>query len=58
VSTPAGQEQECDVSSLLEMLETVPDPRKSRGRLYTLSFILAVSLVATLAGASSFSSDS
>jgi predicted transposase YbfD/YdcC len=54
VSTPAGEEQECDVSGLLEMLAKVPDPRKSRGKIYKLSFILGVSLVATLAGASSF----
>jgi predicted transposase YbfD/YdcC len=54
VSIPAGEVRECDISGLLEMLETVPDPRKSRGKVYKLSFILAVSLVATLAGASSF----
>jgi predicted transposase YbfD/YdcC len=54
VSTPAGEEWECDISSLLGMLEQVPDRRKSRGKIYKLSFILAVSLVATLAGASSF----
>ena len=54
MSTPAGEEADCDISSLLEMLEQVPDRRKSRGRKYRLSFILAVSLVATLAGASSF----
>lgn len=53
-STPADGEQECDISSLLEMLETVPDQRKSRGKRYELQFILAVSLVATLAGASNF----
>jgi DDE_Tnp_1-associated len=54
VSTPVGEGAECDISSLLGMLEQVPDRRKSRGRKYRLSFILAVSLVATLAGASSF----
>ena len=54
MSTPAGAEQECDLSGLLAMLEQVPDPRKSRGKMYKLSFVLVVSLVATLAGASSF----
>lgn len=54
MSTPVGGERECDISGLLEMLEQMPDRRKSRGKIYRLSFILAVSLVATLAGASSF----
>lgn len=54
MSTPAGEEWECDISSLLEMFDRVRDPRKSRGKIYKLSFILAVSLVATLAGASGF----
>jgi predicted transposase YbfD/YdcC len=54
VSTPTEEGPEADVSSLLEMLEQVPDPRKSRGKIYRLSFILAVALVATLAGASNF----
>lgn len=54
MSTPVDEETACDISSLLEMLEQVPDRRKPRGKQYRLSFILAVSLVATLAGASSF----
>lgn len=54
MSTPTDGERECDLSGLLEMLEQVPDPRKSRGKMYRLSFVLAVSLVATLAGASGF----
>jgi DDE_Tnp_1-associated len=54
VSTAADEGSECDISGLLEMLGKVPDPRSTRGRIYTLSFILAVSLVAVLAGASSF----
>jgi DDE_Tnp_1-associated len=54
LSTAAGEEQEWDISSLVEMLETVPDPRSTRGRIYRLSFILGVSLVAVLAGAASF----
>ncbi len=54
LSTAADDEQEWNISSLVEMLEKVPDPRSTRGRIYQLSFILAVSLVAVLAGASSF----
>lgn len=54
MSTSADEESGCDISSLLEILETVPDPRKVRGKRYKLKFILAVSLVATLAGASNF----
>lgn len=54
MSTPVDAEPECDLSSLLEMLEQVPDPRKPRGKVYKLSFILAVVLVAKLAGASGF----
>jgi hypothetical protein len=54
VSTRAEEELECDASGLLEMLEQVQDLRKARGKVYRLSFILAVALVATLAGASSF----
>jgi predicted transposase YbfD/YdcC len=54
VSTPADEQSECDLSSLLEMLGQVPEPRKPRGKVYQLSFILAVVLVAKLAGASNF----
>lgn len=54
VSTTADEEPKCDISSLLEMLGKVPDPRSTQGRIYRLSFILAVSLVAVLAGASNF----
>lgn len=55
LSTGADEEyEECDISSLVEMLSTVPDPRKPQGKIYELSFILAVSLVATLAGAANF----
>lgn len=45
---------ECDVSGLLEMLDTVSDPRSPRGRIYGLSFLLASAFVAVLAGAKSF----
>jgi DDE_Tnp_1-associated len=54
LSTAADEEWEWDISSLVEMLEKVPDPRSVRGRMYQLSFIVAVSLVAVLAGAASF----
>jgi len=36
------------------MLAQVPDPRKGRGKVYELSFLLAVTLVAKLGGASGF----
>ena len=36
------------------MLASVPDPRGRRGRQYPLEFILAVCVVATLAGAENF----
>jgi DDE_Tnp_1-associated len=54
LSTMADQEQERDISSLPEMVETVPDPRSTQGRTYQLSFVLAVSVVAVLAGAANF----
>lgn len=48
-------ESECDISSLLEMLASVTDPRNPRGRQYLIGFILAVAVVAALAGAGSYS---
>lgn len=54
MSTPVVGELGCDVSGLLGMLARVPDPRGVRGRVYALSFLLAVTLVAKLAGASGF----
>jgi predicted transposase YbfD/YdcC len=47
----AGDPEEADISGLLSMLASVPDPRGRRGRQYPLEFILAVCVVATLAGA-------
>jgi predicted transposase YbfD/YdcC len=47
-------DDECDISELLLMLETVNDPRGLRGRIYGLSFLLAATLVAVLAGARTF----
>lgn len=42
---------DADISELLDMLRQVPEFRAERGREYDLSFILAVCVVATLAGA-------
>jgi len=39
---------------LLEVLAQVPDPRRRRGRRFTLVFMLAVAVVCVLAGAKSF----
>ena len=47
-------EEECDIADFLKMLGTVKDPRKRRGRVYGLQFVLAAVLVAMLAGASNF----
>jgi DDE_Tnp_1-associated len=54
VSTSADGESECDLSGLVGMVAQVPDPRNAQGKVYGLSFLLAVTLVATLAGASGF----
>ena len=45
---------EWDFAGLLKALGTVQDPRKRRGRMYGLVFLLAASLIAVLAGASNF----
>lgn len=42
---------DADISELLDMLREVPEFRAEKGREYDLSFILAVCVVATLAGA-------
>jgi predicted transposase YbfD/YdcC len=54
LSTSAGGDDDADITSLLDALGRVTDRRKSRGKLYRLVFILAISLVAALAGASNF----
>jgi predicted transposase YbfD/YdcC len=41
--------------NVLDVLKVVADPRKRRGRRFTLAAILAVALAATIAGAQSFS---
>jgi DDE_Tnp_1-associated len=43
-----------NVPALLEVLAQVPDPRKSRGRRYLLTFVLAVAVACALAGARNF----
>lgn len=42
---------DADISELLEMLRQIPEFRSERGREFELSFILAICVVATLAGA-------
>jgi predicted transposase YbfD/YdcC len=49
-----GDYEEADISSLLTMLGLLPDPRGRRGRRHGLVFVLAVSVVAVLAGACGF----
>ncbi len=46
--------ENADISSLLEMLGTVRDPRDRRGKQHALAFVLAVCVVATLAGAKNY----
>lgn len=45
---------DADISSLLEMLGSVRDPRDARGKQHPLEFVLAVCVVATLAGAENY----
>jgi predicted transposase YbfD/YdcC len=45
---------DADISELMEMLAEIPEFRGAEGREYTLSFILAVCVVATLAGAKNY----
>ena len=50
-----GEEfRDADISELMEMLAEIPEFRGSKGREYALSFILAVCVVATLAGAKNY----
>ena len=46
-----GEFRDADVSELMEMLGRVPEFRGEKGRQYALTLILAVCVVATLAGA-------
>lgn len=43
-----------ELPGLLEVLAQVPDPRRRRGRRYTLVFLLAVAVACVLAGAKNF----
>jgi hypothetical protein len=45
---------DADISELLSLLSQVPEFRSKRGREYNLSFILAVCVLATLAGAKNY----
>ncbi len=49
-----GDRGEADISELLEMLAGVPEFRDAKGREYPLSFVLAVCVVAALAGARNY----
>jgi hypothetical protein len=51
MSTVPFDAASCDIGGLLDMLGRIPDPRGRRGKIYNLSYALAVILVATLAGA-------
>lgn len=54
---PASGESglDADISSLLEMLGAIGDPRKEKGKQHPLAFVLAVCVVAALAGAKGYS---
>jgi predicted transposase YbfD/YdcC len=46
--------RDADISELMEMLAGIPEFRGTKGREYALGFILAVCVVATLAGAKNY----
>jgi predicted transposase YbfD/YdcC len=46
--------RDADISELMEMLAEIPEFRGAKGREYALSFLLAVCVVATLAGAKNY----
>ncbi|WP_322770079.1 transposase family protein [Frankia sp. Cr1] len=43
--------EQLDISSLLAMLGEIPDPRNTKGAIYSLRYILSTSLVSTMTGA-------
>jgi hypothetical protein len=47
-------DEDADISGLLGMLTSIPDPRSPRGKQYSLEFTLAVCVVAMLAGAKNY----
>lgn len=51
----AASGDDADISRLLEMLGSVDDPRRARGKQHALVFVLAVCVVAVLAGAKGYS---
>jgi predicted transposase YbfD/YdcC len=51
---PGGEFGDADMSELMEMLAKIRDFRGAKGREYALTFILAVCVVATLAGARNY----
>jgi DDE_Tnp_1-associated/Transposase DDE domain len=53
-SGDAEKIKDADISELLKMLASILDFRREKGREYRLSFILAVCLVAALAGAKNY----
>lgn len=46
--------EDADISGLLDMLTSIPDPRSSQGKQYPLEFTLSVCVVAMLAGAKNY----
>jgi predicted transposase YbfD/YdcC len=53
-SPPNTEQGDPTVASLLDILGSVPDSRKARGRIHRQVFVLAVSLLAVLGGATNF----
>jgi predicted transposase YbfD/YdcC len=54
VALTSADETADEVPGLLEVLAQVPDPRKRRGRRFTMVFMLAVAVACVLAGAKNF----
>jgi len=54
LSSSHDRADENKASRLLEMLRRVKDFRAARGKIYDLDFVLAVAVVATLAGAANY----
>lgn len=54
VSHAHTQPRDTEIPGLLTLLGRVPDPRKRRGRRFDVMFVLAVAVVAVLAGATNF----
>ncbi len=49
-----GSLEDADTSDLLDMLASISDPRKSRGKQHAIGYILAICVVAALAGAKNY----